>query len=419
MSLHVFHSNFFWIFIVFYLLHEIIHIGLDVLNFRYVKKHKEVPECFQGRITQSIFLQSQEYTLEKTTFSLTAHIALIPFFWFLVFRDGFNVMDFYAAKLAGTGTLSHSVVFCLLVGLYFGVINMPFKLYSVFVIEEKYGFNKMSFGLFVVDFIKSTVLGLVIGVPLLFLIFWFMKSSGSLWWLWVWGAIVLFQLVFVAIYPRFLAPIFNKFKPLEDEDLKDQIMALAKKIKFKLSGVFMMDGSRRSSHSNAYFAGMGKYRRIVLFDTLINQLTQDELLSVLAHEMGHNVKKHIQTMMILSSVYMLIGFFLMSLIIGWGDFYLAFNINSPSHHAALVIFAIAFETFTFALTPVMNYLSRKNEFEADRFAVQTTENKAASKSSLLKLTRDNLSNLTPHPAYSFYHYSHPTVAERIKAIEEI
>lgn len=417
--MQVFHSTFFWLFISFYLLHEIVYLTLETINYFHVKKQKDCPEFYQSTITQAIFDKSQAYTLEKIRFSIVAHLALIPFFWFLIFLNGFNTFDYYAAMHAGYGTLGHSVLFCIYLSIYFGVINMPFKLYSIFVIEDKYGFNKMTFSLFVVDFFKSLVVGAAISIPMLYVIFWVMKASGNYWWIWVWAAITAFQLLMVAIYPTFLAPIFNKFKPLPDGELKEKILVLADKINFKIAGAFIMDGSKRSGHSNAYFAGMGKFRRIVLFDTLTKQLTNEELIAVLAHEMGHNVKKHLRNFMILSSVISLIGFYILSLLVQWPDFYTAFNISTPSVHAALVIFVIASETFTFALTPIMNYFSRRNEYEADRFSVETTLDKESMKSSLLKLTKENLSNLTPHPVYSFYHYSHPTTVERAKAIDDI
>jgi STE24 endopeptidase len=414
-----FHTTFFWVFLAFYLLHEIVHLSLDGLNYRHVKKQTEMPEFYDGKISPAIYNKSQAYTLEKIRFGMTAHLALIPFFWFLIFRNGFNVFDYYAATYAGFGTLSHSVLFCIFVSAYFGIVGMPFKIYSTFVIEEKYGFNKMSFGLFVLDGIKGLVLSAALGIPVLYLVFWFMNIAGSEWWLWVWFALTVFQLLIVTVYPTFLAPLFNKFQPLKDDLLNERIQTLARKIKFKISGVFIMDGSRRSGHANAYFSGMGKFRRIVLFDTLQKQLNSDEIVAVLAHEMGHNVKHHIRKFMILSTLLSLAGFYILSLLIDWPQFYSAFNISMANHHAALVIFMIASEAFTFMLTPIMNQLSRKNEYEADAFSVENTGDKKAMISSLVKLSKENLSNLNPHPAYSFYHYSHPTTIERAQAIEKI
>lgn len=418
-STQAFHTHFFWIFLAFYFLHEGTELFLEILNFCHVKKQTQVPDHYQSIVSPATFEKSKKYTLEKLKFTITARLSQIPFFWILIFRNGFNTMDYYAAHFAGLGTLSHSVLFCVFITLYFGIIALPYKLYSTFVIEEKYGFNKMTFGIFVADLIKSLFLASIVGLPLLYLIFKFMNFSNQFWWLWVWGALTAFQIFIVAVYPTFLAPLFNKFKPLSDSNLHDRITELAKKINFKMSGVFVMDGSKRSGHSNAYFSGMGAFRRIVLFDTLIKKLTPDELVAVLAHEMGHNVKKHIRNSTILSSILSLIGFYILSLLINWPEFYQAFNVTAPSHHTALVIFALASEVFTFMLTPLMNFISRKNEYEADRFSVEMTGNKEAMKESLYKLALDNLSNFTPHPSYSFFHYSHPTTIERAKAIDEL
>lgn len=412
-------TTFFWIFFLFYVAHELLTLGLEILNYHHVKKQTDFPEAYQGFITTEIFERSKAYTLEKTRFSVTAHLAQIPFFWFLIVCGGFNVLDAYASLHAGYGTLSHSVLFCVYVALYFSLISLPFKIYSVFVIEAKYGFNHMTLGLFLVDLGKSIVLSAALGLPILYAVFWLMAAVSNLWWLCVWGTVLTFQIFVTALYPTLLAPLFNKFSPLAEGDLKEKILALAKKVHFVIAGVFVMDGSRRSSHSNAYFAGIGKFRRIVVFDTLIQQLTTDELTAVIAHEIGHNKKKHIRNFMLLSAGLSLVGFFILSLLIDWPSFYTAFNIAAPSHHAAIVIFMLASDVFTFIFTPLMNGLARHQEYQADAFAVQSIQTAAAMQTALLKLTRDNLSNLSPHPVYSFYHYSHPELAERLLHIQKL
>ncbi|MCP5464138.1 MAG: M48 family metallopeptidase [Deltaproteobacteria bacterium] len=412
----VFESSFFWVFLGFYLLHELVFLTLEALNYRYAKAQNSPPDLYTNLIGQAEFLRAKDYTLEKTRFAMAAHFAKIPFFWILIFRNGFNAFDYYAAIYGGYGALSHSVLFCLFIAAYFFIINFPFKLYSIFVIEEKYGFNKMTLGLFFLDLIKVLILTAIIGVPLLYLVFFLMQQWQASWWVWVWAVLTLFQVVMAAIYPRFLAPLFNKFEELKDEDLKDKIQKLAKSIDFQLSGIFVVDGSKRSGHSNAYFAGMGKFRRIVLFDTLMRQLKDEELLAVLAHEMGHNVKKHIRNMMIISSIMSLVGFFVLSKLMLWHEFYEAFNIADASTHAAFVVFLLASDVFTFALNPVMNLLSRRNEYEADHFAKELTGQSEPLVEALIKLSKENLSNLTPHPLYSAYHYSHPTTVERAKAL---
>jgi STE24 endopeptidase len=415
----IFATPFFWVFLGFYLLHEIVSLGLDVMNYVHTKKCNVPPEFYRDKVDQTTFEKSKAYTLDRLRFGIFSRVMQLPFFWILIFLNGFNALDAYAAKLAGPGSLSHSVAFCLLLALYFSLISLPFRIYSVFVIEERYGFNKTTFKTFLVDMIKGSAVALILGMPILYLVFWFMSVAGPLWWLYVWGSITAFQLFLAAVFPTFLAPIFNKFTPLVNESLKSRIETLAHKIGFKMSGIFTIDGSRRSGHSNAYFAGMGRFRRIVLFDTLMTQLSEDEIIAVLAHEMGHNVKKHIVKSMILSTAMSLIGFYVLSLLIDWPDFYQAFNIAIPSHHTAFAIFGIVSETFTFVLTPILNLWSRKNEYEADRFSVDATGDRTSMKNSLLKLTKENLSNLDPHPLYSFYHYSHPTTVERATAIDRI
>jgi STE24 endopeptidase len=416
---HVFQTQFFWWFLGFYLVYEIVLLVLDSLNYRHTKKNSEIPVFYRGLIMPSKFERSQQYTLEKLRFSITSRLGFVPFFWFLIFRNGFNIFDYYAAHMVGYGTLSHSVLFCVFFATYLGAVTLPFRIYSIFVIEDKYGFNKMSFGLFLVDLFKGIALASVIGIPLLYAIFWFMRASGALWWLYVWGLITGFQFFFTALYPAFLAPLFNKFQPLEDGELKERITMLAQKIGFQMSGVFVIDGSRRSGHSNAYFAGLGKYRRIVLFDTLIKQLSTDELVGVLAHEMGHNVKNHVRSFTILSSVLSLVALYILSRLINWPEFYQAFHVTMPSAHTALAIFSISADVFTFFLTPVMNFLSRHYEYQADAFAVASTGKCEPLKGALVKLTQENLSNLTPHPVYSFFHYSHPTTPERARAMDAV
>jgi STE24 endopeptidase len=228
-----------------------------------------------------------------------------------------------------------------------------------------------------------------------------------------------FQLLTAAIFPVILAPLFYKFVPLQEGELKERLIALAQQIKFKMAGIFTIDGSRRSTHSNAFFAGIGKTRRIVLFDTLVDQLSTTEIVAVLGHEMGHNVKKHIQKSLLLSAAASLLGFYLLSLCLKWPTFFQTFAVPEPNLAVGFVLFGLLSGVFTFPFNPITKWISRRNEYESDAFSVEVTKEKEAMKTSLIKLSRDNLSNLTPHPWYSFYHYSHPTTAERVAAIEAI
>jgi STE24 endopeptidase len=272
--------------------------------------------------------------------------------------------------------------------------------------------------LYFADKLKGLLLGIVIGVPFLFVVLWLMDTAGFYWWIWAFLFIAGFQLIMVIIYPTLIAPLFNKFEPLPEGELRNRILRLAEQIGFKTQGIYSMDGSKRSAHSNAYFTGLGKAKRIVLFDTLIEQMTIDQGLAVLAHEMGHYKMKHIRRMLVVQSALLFFGLYILSLLVNFRPLFSAFGFEQPSHHAALVLFSLLSGPFTFYLGPVMNLLSRKHEYEADRFAAATLQNGKPMEDALINLTVKNLSNLTPHPWYSAYHYSHPTPAERITAIRQ-
>jgi len=294
---------------------------------------------------------------------------------------------------------------------------LPTGLYATFVIEGRFGFNKTTLKLYLIDKLKSFLVSLVIGIPFLFGVFYLMEESGPYWWLWAFLFILAFEILMVILYPTLIAPLFNKFEPLKEGELRQRILTLAEKTGFKTSGIYTMDGSRRSTHSNAYFTGLGRVKRIVLFDTLVEQMTAGQGLAVLAHEIGHYKMKHIRKMLLLQGLLLFAGLYLLSFLVGYEPLFRAFGLG-PSSHAALVLFSLLSGPFTFYLTPVMNLVSRRHEYEADRFAVRTLEEGRAMEEALFNLTVKNLSNLTPHPWYSAYHYSHPSVVERIRAIRQ-
>jgi STE24 endopeptidase len=276
----------------------------------------------------------------------------------------------------------------------------------------------MTWKLWLQDLCKGLTLSVVIGTPVLASILWFMdRYLPGLWWFYVWIFLAIVQFFMVAVFPVFIVPLFNKLTPLDDSDLKQQILGLAKESGVNLSGVYTMDGSKRSTHSNAFFAGLGRFRRIVLFDTLIKSLRTREVLAVVAHEMGHNVKKHIRTGLIVGLAGSLAGLYVLSLLVGHSWFFCAFGFYQSSSYAALFIFVRTAGSFMFFLNPLTSMLSRKHEYEADRFAAETLGNPEPMIHGLVKLSKDNLANLTPHPLYSFFYYSHPTVMERIRALE--
>ena len=391
---------------------------LTVLNIRHVRAHAQAPpEPFRGVIDQETYRKSVDYTLTRNRFALISDTASSIFLLLVILSGSLGWIDTFLERFQLHPYL-HGIVYIFVLSAVFGLFSLPFTLYSIFVIEERFGFNKMTWKLFLIDGIKSLILSVVIMTPLLYGLFWFMDATGKYWWVWAFLFLAGFQLLMVVIYPTVIAPWFNKFSPLEEGSLRDKIIALAEKVRFRTSGIFVMDGSKRSKHSNAYFTGLGRVKRIVLFDTLIDTLGEDQVVSVLAHEIGHEKKNHIKKGLILSLVGMLFGLWILSLLLHYEPFFQAFGFSRPSYHAAIILFGFCSGPFTFFLTPLGSILSRKYEYEADRFAVDATGTAEFLKQALLKLSKDNLSNLTPHPWYSFYHYSHPTLAERLKAMEE-
>ncbi len=411
-------SNLLLLFLIFFFIHELWETALNLLNQNEIKKNRnQIPSFYKATVDLPTYQKSTDYNLTRLRFSLFSGWISNAIILGLLFWGFFYRLELFLLNYLSNQSLSFAVVYCLSVGALFSLLSLPASLYSQFVIEEKFGFNKMTWGLWLKDLVKGTVLSLILGVPILYALFFFYQKAGEAWWLWAFLSLFTFQLLLAAIYPTFIAPLFNKFIPLEEGSLKESIYKIAGKINFKMSGIFTLDGSKRSTHSNAYFAGIGKFRRIVLFDTLRQQMQEPEIISVLAHEMGHNKKKHIVKQLILGFVLTGLGFFILSELMKWPELYSVFRAGPPSAYKALVLFSLFSGHFTFMLTPFSNYLSRKYEYEADAFSVEATGDKENMKNALLKLSKENLSNLTPHAWYSFYYYSHPTTLERVKAIE--
>jgi STE24 endopeptidase len=411
------------LFLVFFALEFTIEFILNELNLRYVRARwaeKKIPDFFQGKISSSEYEKSIQYTLAKGRFERWAEIYGRGITLVVLFSGLLGWLDRFAGGLGhrlSLGLYGHGILFCLGVGLVFAIAGLPTGLYSTFVLETKFGFNKTTIGLYITDKIKALILGLVIGVPFLLVILWLMDAMGRFWWIWAFVFISGFQLLMIVLFPTLIAPWFNKYEPIKEGELRDRILALAEQIGFKTSGIYLMDGSKRSAHSNAYFTGIGKAKRIVLFDTLIEQMTVDQGLAVLAHEMGHYKMKHIRRMLIVQTVFLFIGLYILSLLVEYPPLFSAFGL-SQSNHAALVLFSLLSGPATFYLGPLMNFLSRKHEYEADCFAALTLRDGKPMEEALANLTIKNLSNLTPHPWYSAYHYSHPTPTERIDAIRQ-
>lgn len=371
------------------------------------------------------FTKSRAYTLEQLSFDnfslfYSALLTLV-----LLCSGLLPWFDKTLLHLCGDG-LHRGVLFLVGVTAVPSILKLPLTLYSTFRIEGKFGFNTMTWGLFWRDFAKELAMTLVLGLPLLYALLFLFRFTNSTWWLWAFGLILFFQLGMLVVYPTLIAPLFNRFKPLEESELKSNLLSLAERLHFPAAGIFVMDGSRRSLHSNAYFTGLGKWRRIVLYDTLIRQMDNSELTSILAHEIGHYKRNHIYKMMA-TQVFMLGSLlFLASLALKWEPLYSAFGfqfssrppaVETSSPAVGLFLFLSVFSSLSMLLSPFMNHVSRKHEYEADAYAVLSTDDIPSMRSALIKLSRENLTNLTPHPWYSAFHYSHPSLAERIKALE--
>ncbi len=412
-------SFFLILFLSFFFIELLLNFFLDFLNQKSILAHPSLPSFFKDKMSIDVYKKTQEYTSTKLSFNkwnllFSSFITLIVLFsgllpWFEDLLTSFHL-----------NPILHGSLFLVTLLLFVSLLNIPLGVYNTFVIEGRFGFNKMTFKLYIQDTLKSALLGFLIGVPFLAVFLWFLNFTGNNWWGWAFLFMTSFQLLMLVLYPTFIAPLFNKFKPLDEGVLKEELLTLAKKTDFTTSGLFVMDGSKRSSHSNAYFTGFGKMRRIVLFDTLIEQMSLDELKSILCHEIGHYKRGHIYKMLFFSLAFQGVGLFILSLAIKWQPLYTAFGFEKNPEslkHVGLFLFMTTFSTFTFFLGPLMNYRSRKHEFEADAFAIENTESPKHMETALLKLAEKNLSNLTPHPWYSAFHYSHPSIYERIKAFK--
>ncbi len=394
----------------------IMNFVADRLNINALTRH--LPAKFTDVYDTDRYQRSQQYLKANTRLgNITSAIdlAVLLLFWFL---GGFGVLDGFV-RSTGWSSIGCGLLFIgILAGCKF-IISLPFSIYATFVIEEKFGFNKTTPKLFILDLIKSISLSLVLGMVILSIIFWFLESTGTWAWLICWGITTAFLLAVQYIVPTWIMPLFNKFTPLEEGELKEKLFTYARSIDFPLTQIFVMDGSKRSTKSNAFFTGFGKNKRIVLFDTLIKDHAPDELVAVLAHEMGHFKKKHIQRRLIFGIFQMGVVFYLLSLFISQNTLFQVFHVEKTSVYAGLVFFSILFSPVDLVLSIVMQFFSRKDEYEADRFAALTTQKAEPLITALKKLSAHNLANLTPHPFYVFLNYSHPPLAERIGALEKL
>lgn len=400
----------------------VLELVVERLNLRALRT--EIPEEFRGVYDAEKYAKSQKYLRENTRFGLLENTVMLPLTLGFILLGGFAWVD-ALARSAGQGMIATGLIFAAILGALAMVIGLPFKIYDTFVIEARYGFNKTSPSTFIGDLVKEILLGAILGGAVLAGVLWFFANAGPLAWLWAWGALALFQLVLMYIAPVVILPLFNKFTPLEDGELRQAIEKYAAGQQVALSGIFKIDGSKRSTKSNAYFTGFGKTKRIALFDTLIANHSTEELVGVLAHEVGHAKLGHIKKFIGVSLVSSLMMFWILSRFIAEPKLYEAFGVSFEAIrgqlpiYAGLVFFGFLYSPIGMILGLLGNILSRKHEFEADAFAAKTTNTSDTMIAALKKLSVDNLSNLTPHPLKVFLEYSHPPVIERINALRRV
>lgn len=408
------------IFLIIILAAIIIEYILDLianhLNLKNIST--ELPAAFRELYDAEEYEKSQRYTIAisrfhnfKSTFMLLVKILFILF-------GGFNFIDLIA-RSTGVGNILTGLIFFGFLLLLQEIISIPFSAYLTFVIEEKFGFNKTDFKTFVMDLIKSTLLSIILGGLILAAILFFFQNLGKFAWVYAWLIMVLFSFVMQYFAPKVILPLFNKFTPLADESLKEKIEDYMHEQGFKLKGIFIIDGSTRTAKMNAYFTGLGKYKRVVFYDTLKEKLSDNEMLSILGHEVGHYKLKHILKGILMSIVTTGITFFLLSLFIKNPALFAAFRMQNLSVYASIVFFGFLLAPLQMVLQPISNLLSRRHEYQADKFSLRTITKPSSLKTALKRLSINNLSNLTPHPFYVFLNYSHPPILDRLQNIDRL
>ena len=383
---------------------------------RFVAAHRgQVPGQFAGTIALTAHQRAADYTVERTRLTMIEIVVGAAVLIGLTLLGGVQTLDLAISDWLGRSYIGQIALIAAVIAIT-GVIDLPFDYYRQFVIEERFGFNRMGKGIFFADRIKGLLLGAAFGLPLLFVVLWLMNQAGSLWWLWTWVGWVVFQLLVLVLYPSFIAPLFNKFEPLRDEALVSRIESLMKRCGFAAKGLFVMDGSRRSAHGNAYFTGFGAAKRIVFFDTLLARLSGSEIEAVLAHGLGHFKRRHVIKRMVVIFAVSLVMLALLGWLMQCVWFYEGLGVRPSllggNSGLALVLFFLALPVFLFFVTPLGSLSSRRHEFEADAFAATQTDAQDLV-NALVKLYEDNASTLTPDPLYTAFYYSHPPASQRI------
>jgi len=408
-------TDFTLLFLAAFALTLAVRLWLTLRQIRFVAAHRAtVPANFAERIPLAAHQKAADYTVDRNKLAISTTLVDAALLLALTLGGGLAWLhDFWSAHLAG---LPYGLALIFSVMAISALIDLPFSLYRQFVIEARYGFNRMTLGLFFADLAKQTLLGVAIGTPVILAVLWLMSAMGTYWWFHVWLFWSAFNLVALFVYPTWIAPLFNKFSPLEEGEMKTRIEALLARCGFRSSGLFVMDGSKRSSHGNAYFTGFGNNKRIVFFDTLLSRLAAPEIEAVLAHELGHFRRHHVVQRIALMFATSLGFLWLLGQLIDAAWFYNGLGVPAQSTALALILFSLVIPVFTFPLKPLSSYLSRRSEFEADAYAA---EHAAADDlvRALVKLYEDNASTLTPDPLHSLFYDSHPPAAVRIARLQ--
>ena len=398
-------------------------LWLATRQIRHVARHRQqVPAAFAATVTPDTHRRAADYTITKVRLGLlsTAFGAAVLLGWTLL--GGLDLLNVAVrdAIQPRWGDMAYQLALLTAFTLIGSTLELPFDLYGTFVVEQRFGFNRMTPRLYLMDLLKASVVGALIGLPLAALILWIMGALGASWWLWAWVAWVAFNLILLLLYPTVIAPLFNKFEPLPDEALKTRVQALMQRCGFAAKGLFVMDGSKRSAHANAYFTGLGAAKRVVFFDTLLSRLSPGEVEAVLAHELGHFRHRHVLKRMVSIFAASLAGLALLGWLAGQSGFYaglgVAPNLAAANSALALLLFSLALPPFMFFITPLASHLSRRHEFEADAYACAQADGKDLA-NALLKLHEDNAATLTPDPLYVRFYYSHPPASERLAALK--
>ncbi len=403
-------------FLAFFLAQLAVEGGLALLNLRHAARAgAAVPPALRERVDDATALRSRDYTLARGRLGLLnfGYGALVTLA--LLFSGLLPALDAALAR-RGLAGAHRFVAFLVILSVLTSLAELPFSLYGTFVLEQRFGFNRTTLPLWLKDRLKGLALGAVLGLPLLYAMHGFFALTGRAWWLWLFAFMTAVQIGMVWLYPTVIAPLFNRFEPLPEGPLRERLESMAREAGFATRGLYLMDASRRSGHSNAYFTGFFR-PRIVVFDTLVQEMTVDEAAAVLAHEIGHYQARHVHQRLLVGLAGQLLVLWVLSVLVRWPPLFAAFGFSAPSLQAALALASLGGGAFTFWLAPLSSWVSRRHEYQADRHAVDVARAPAALRSALVKLNGQNLTNLHPHPWYSAWNYSHPTLLERLSAIE--